>query len=47
VLKRARGAPKHQKHLGVYVTNQLLRERLDTTQEDELCVPSLRFATAP
>ena len=40
-VKRARGTPKHDKRAGLYLLNQLDRERLDTQSESELCIPSL------
>jgi hypothetical protein len=40
--KPAAGAPKHAKIVGeIHTTNALVRERLDTVKEDELCLPAV------
>lgn len=38
--KPATGQPKHLKVLGIHVNNQFEPGRLDTIEEEELCVPS-------
>ena len=44
-IKPAKGQPKHEKVLGIYVEDQFGPGQLDTLREDELCVPS--FKTLP
>lgn len=38
--KGVEGEPKHKKRTDLHVSNQFGEERLDTIQEEELCVPS-------
>ena len=49
-LKLAKTDPRQAKHtrrIGVRVANQLVRERVDTVKEEELCVPSTMSALSP
>lgn len=41
-VKKA-GQPKHKPVVGIFVNNQFGPEQLDTTTEEELCVPSSKI----
>jgi hypothetical protein len=41
-VKRSSGQPKYDKVLGIYVEDQFGAGQLDTSKEDELCVPSIK-----
>ena len=47
-VKRSKGAPKHVPQVGLHVNNRFAGvERLDTQNEELLCVPSLEFLPEP
>lgn len=41
LAKTVPAQPKHEPVVGIFLGNRFGRERVDTTREDELCVPSL------
>jgi hypothetical protein len=36
----AKGQPKHQSRVGLFLVNQFGAEQADTIKEEELCVPT-------